>query len=268
MQHTQWHEEWRKRPDVCRIRDSLFAWLKLEQQAILEIGPLDRPLLDKGPAYQLKYLDYADTATLRQNITGHPLRNPDAVVELDYVQGERLLSDVVTERFDLIVASHVLEHLPNLLGWLREAAKILKPGGKIFAVYPDRRYTFDLERPATSVGTLLENDLLQRTRPSPAAAFDQYYYHKNVDSNSLWQGYSAHQQKIPRTFPPAQAMHAFQEAHRTYLNCHCNLLDLESLQEALSLSRQFGLQPFQVSRSLPTSKPYLDFIVLLDQSDT
>lgn len=257
--------QWRKRPDIRRIRDTLFNWLTLKNKDILEIGPLDKPLLDKSD-YRVKYLDHANVENLKKHIANNKNRNPDAIVELDYIQEDRLLSNVVQQPVDLIVSSHVLEHLPNLFGWLREAAKILKPGGQIFAVVPDRRYTFDLERPATSIGTLLENDVLQRTQPSPAMAFDERYYHRLVDSNQLWQNYVTHYQQVKRTFSAVQAMQQFQQAQKTYVDCHCNLFDLQSLDETLIVTQRLGVQPFKTSRSLPTSAPFLDFIILLEKT--
>ncbi len=257
--------EWRKRADVRRGREALLRWVKLRNKAILEIGALDKPLLDKAD-YRVKYLDHTDEESLKKYIAHADCREPDAVVTLDYIQGERALSEVVQEPFDVIVSSHVLEHLPNLFGWLREAASILQPGGQIFAVVPDRRYTFDLERPATSIGSLLENDLLQRTKPSPATAFDAHYYHRLVDSNQLWKNYAAHWQQSKRTFSPQQAMGLFNQARDTYIDCHCNLFDLRSFDEALTVAQQLGVQPFKLVRSLPTCAPFLDFVVLLEKT--
>ncbi len=54
---------------------------------------------------------------------------------------------------DLLVASHVIEHVPDLITWLREIASVLKPTGQARLAIPDRRYTFDLLRVETQLRT-------------------------------------------------------------------------------------------------------------------
>lgn len=41
-----------------------------------------------------------------------------------------------TNQFDLIEADHVLEHLPDIFGVMREIHRILKPGGKVVIRVP------------------------------------------------------------------------------------------------------------------------------------
>jgi 2-polyprenyl-3-methyl-5-hydroxy-6-metoxy-1,4-benzoquinol methylase len=49
-----------------------------------------------------------------------------------------LLNDLVEESFyDLIVLSHVLEHLPNPMSSLEQCLRLLRPGGKLLVVVPN-----------------------------------------------------------------------------------------------------------------------------------
>jgi SAM-dependent methyltransferase len=52
---------------------------------------------------------------------------------------------------DFIYSNHVFEHLPNPLGVVTNWLRKLKPSGIIGGVVPDRRYTFDLRQPASTV---------------------------------------------------------------------------------------------------------------------
>lgn len=58
---------------------------------------------------------------------------------------------------DYVVASHVLEHVANPVAALAEWLRVLKPGGLIYLVVPDRRQTWDHTRPLTSVDHLLDD---------------------------------------------------------------------------------------------------------------
>jgi predicted SAM-dependent methyltransferase len=58
---------------------------------------------------------------------------------------------------DYFVASHVLEHLGNPIRALEEWTRALKPGGLLYLIVPDRRYTFDRPRRPTEVAHLFED---------------------------------------------------------------------------------------------------------------
>ena len=53
--------------------------------------------------------------------------------------------------FDFVISAHVLEHLRDPVGSIVHAVRILKPGGVLLLVVPDLRYTFDRNRPETTV---------------------------------------------------------------------------------------------------------------------
>jgi SAM-dependent methyltransferase len=59
--------------------------------------------------------------------------------------------------YDALLASHVLEHLANPLGALREWRRILRPGGHVLLIVPHREGTFDHRRPVTTLEHLRED---------------------------------------------------------------------------------------------------------------
>jgi SAM-dependent methyltransferase len=54
------------------------------------------------------------------------------------------------DRFDYIIATHVIEHIPQLILFFQDISKILNPQGKICLSIPDKRYCFDHFRCPTS----------------------------------------------------------------------------------------------------------------------
>jgi SAM-dependent methyltransferase len=52
---------------------------------------------------------------------------------------------------DFVISAHVIEHLRDPLGSIVNAMRTLKPGGVHILVVPDMRYTFDQNRPETSL---------------------------------------------------------------------------------------------------------------------
>ena len=106
----------------------------------LEIGPLAAPRVRKnqGP---VRYLDHASTAELRRKYADDPVikHRLDDIVDVDYVIGENAaISDVVAADtpFDYVIASHVFEHIPDPIGWMRDLTHVLHPGGILSLIIP------------------------------------------------------------------------------------------------------------------------------------
>jgi len=72
-------------------------------------------------------------------------------------------SSVEDERYDFVLASHVLEHLANPLRALAEWRRILRPGGTILVVVPHRAFTFDHRRPL-SIFSHIQDDYKNNTQ--------------------------------------------------------------------------------------------------------
>jgi SAM-dependent methyltransferase len=75
---------------------------------------------------------------------------PDIVADLDTDR----LGMVPDASQDFVVASHILEHLAEPIGMLEEIHRVLRPGGHLLLLLPDRRRTFDRTRYGTGLDHL------------------------------------------------------------------------------------------------------------------
>ena len=91
---------------------------------------------------------------------------------------------VQQDRFGMILASHVVEHVPDLVGYLNQVADILIPGGVLRLAVPDKRYCFDARRRLSTRGDIIEAHLEQRKRPSVRAAYDFFLYSHTLSQQS------------------------------------------------------------------------------------
>jgi predicted SAM-dependent methyltransferase len=130
------------RPDVAR------AYLRGRG---IEIGALHRPL--RVPyAARVCYLDRLPREELyRQypNLAGHKL------VPVDIVDDAERLARVADGSQDFVIANHFLEHCQDPIGTLVHFFRVLRDDGILFLTVPDKRYTFDRDRPVTPLGHLL-----------------------------------------------------------------------------------------------------------------
>jgi len=252
-----------QRPDFERYLKQLSDWIELINLRGLEIGPLDKPLLPKS-AYDVRYLDVFPVEKLVERCRANPNRDENQVVPLDYVLGKHSISEIVTQKFNYVVASHVIEHLPNLFGWLRDLAKILETNGELFLVVPDHHFTFDMKRPLSSLGELIENDRNQIQKPSFRSVFDQRFYHRQATSHQIWQAKQKEQKlELAASFNPRSAYDFAQRTDSEYIDVHCNVFESESFVELINASWELNLQPFKCMAEKPTTPPFLDFMALL-----
>jgi SAM-dependent methyltransferase len=137
----------------------------------LEIGPSHNPLLPKSQGHRVETVDYANAEHLREKYRALNI-DISHIEEVDYVSGGDSILETIGKpgRYDYIVASHVIEHVPDLVGFLRDCEQLLKPDGRLSLAIPDKRYCFDVFQTLSTTGHVLAARGANRT--NPATAFD------------------------------------------------------------------------------------------------
>lgn len=119
----------------------------------LEIGALHRPLrLPMGAT--ARYVDRMDCDTLREH---YPELAKYRLVNVDVIDDGETLGTQPDCSADFIVANHFIEHTEDPLGTLASHLRVLKPGGILYLAVPDRRRTFDSDRPATPLEHVIQD---------------------------------------------------------------------------------------------------------------
>jgi len=104
----------------------------------LEIGPFNNPL---ATGNNVRYFDVLDRDGLIERAKrfgfGH-----ETVPQIDYVHPIGDLS-IISEKFDVVISSHLVEHQPDLVRHLAQIGSLLTDEGLYFCFIPDKRYCFD-----------------------------------------------------------------------------------------------------------------------------
>jgi 2-polyprenyl-3-methyl-5-hydroxy-6-metoxy-1,4-benzoquinol methylase len=80
----------------------------------VEVGPILRLVLTK-PEYNVYYADYAPIEHWREEYSKSKMVDINKIPFIDFIIGEKYLDEVAgLEKFDYIIASHVIEHVPDL----------------------------------------------------------------------------------------------------------------------------------------------------------
>lgn len=180
----------------------------------LELGPLDRPIMAKRDGFDVQIVDYLDTESLRAKYgtDEHPDIDPSAIEEVDFVsRGEPLRELIGAEGvYDWVVASHVIEHIPDLVSFLQDVEHILRGGGRLALVVPDKRFTLDYYGELSTTGQVLDAHAERRTRPTAGQAFDHYARAATLGGRIAW---SANDDGVPEMLHPhASARSAYERS--------------------------------------------------------
>jgi len=123
----------------------------------VEIGAFKTPIPGISPVYIDRFAEYAGEPT-----------------SADYY-GDACDLPFYDSSVRYVATSHVLEHVANPLAAISEWFRVIKHGGYIYMVVPDRNKTFDHPRPLTEVEHLL-CDYRNRVTQSDATHIDDFVY--------------------------------------------------------------------------------------------
>lgn len=247
-------------------RDKLLADLDLVRSTGIEIGPLYRPLVGKSDG-KVIYVDHADTKTIRKKYQDDPAVNIEEIVEVDAVWGTQALQACLKdEKVDYVIASHVIEHVPDLITWLEEIEAVLKPGGSLRLVVPDRRFTFDYLRRESRLCDIVNAYLLKARTPLPIAILDYVTSVRQVDVRAAWDG------TLPAELPlvPGHVLKAAiglardQIANGTYHDVHCWVFTPRSFANLFAEAAAEGLIRYACKILHDTEPGQLEFVAILE----
>lgn len=121
----------------------------------IEIGPGHVPFpVPKGVV--VRYVDRWEpevNSSLFAELGGDPgFPKPDMLVDLDLDR----LAGITDGSQDFVIASHVIEHLANPLAMLIDVHRVLRSGGLLVLLLPDRHKTLDRQREPTPLSHVVD----------------------------------------------------------------------------------------------------------------
>lgn len=254
-------------------RTKILGAIDVPTQRGVEIGPLHHPRLRRDEG-NVRYLDHATRDELRAKYEGNAeaAAHLDDLVDVDYIwsPGKRLI-EVVGDwaPVDFVIASHLIEHLPNPVGWLHQVAELLRPGGVLSLVIPDKRYCFDAKRRETTLSQLVDSAIRERDLPT----FQQIFDHESnflgtVAAAELWAGTDVSGRrrgdvKSAEQFALARCLH--QRDTGEYLDVHASVFTPTSFLEILEGLIELDWLDFMIVRFYPTEVGSLEFFVTLER---
>lgn len=167
----------------------------------LEIGPGLNPIAPKREGYNVEILDFLPSHLLYEK---YKISGPNQFEDVDYIwNGEKYQELIGEKKFDWIIASHVLEHTPDLISFLRECRSILKDSGILCLIVPDKRYCFDTFREVTGIGKIIDNYFDKRKSPSLGSAIEQTLNSATKNGKIAWNSSTRGKPKLSNSMEKA-----------------------------------------------------------------
>ncbi|MGR3794764.1 class I SAM-dependent methyltransferase [Vannielia sp. SX4] len=205
----------------------------------LEIGPYVNPCLT-GPS--TRYLDVLSTEGLAARAAKMGL-STERLPEIHYVSTDCTMA-CVDERFEVLFSAHNLEHQPDLISHLREAARLLEPGGTYGMIVPNAKYCFDALLPLSTIAAVFDAYTEKRRRHTLGTIVRHRAMTTHNNSAKHWK------QSWHRSYTPLDpervkaALAEFENADGAYIDAHAWQFDPLSLSDILRTLIATGHIPF------------------------
>lgn len=250
-------------------RERILRGLDLPSSCGAEIGPLHNPLISKSGCDVL-YVDHCDSEALRAIWARDPsvdtsklhvdvVWQATSFLNALQVSSPRFKSD---KRLDYVVASHVIEHVPDLIRWLSEIHQVLSPQGELRLAVPDRRFTFDYFRQDTTLSDLLSAHLAGARVPSAACILDHTLNMVNVDLTAAWSG-NIDPTSLSRVYSFEYCVETARDSlvNGTYHDFHCWVFTPLSFLKLMTEMAEYDLHTFSCEAFYDTAYHDFEFIL-------
>ncbi|MEB2848291.1 methyltransferase domain-containing protein [Endobacterium cereale] len=204
----------------------------------LEVGPGYDAFFPKSQGFNVQTVDHADGEALRRKYSDFA----DKIEEVDYVSDGGSLLELIGEpkKYDFIFASHVIEHITDVVRFIGDCESLLKDNGTLVLVVPDKRFCFDTFRPISTVGQVLDAHIEKRTRHTPGQIFDFYLSCAQRSGSGIWVEPNLSDMSLMNEFSVVETK--FREATSTsdYMDTHGWMFTPTSFRLLIKKLRQMG----------------------------
>ena len=223
----------------------------------IEIGPSHAPIAPKKDGYKVHIIDHLSREMLIEKYKEENVQI-DNIEEVDFVWNGEPYVDLTgrPNYYDWIIASHVVEHIPDLIEFMKDCDSILNENGVLSLAVPNSNCCFDFFRPISGISKVIDAHHQKSKIHSPGTAVEHVLNVSSRDGQTTWnrkfslQGDFGfyHSVKDAR-----QAMEAAKAHHHHYQDFHAWCFSPHSFRLLVYDLFCLGLIPLREISFFPTS---------------
>lgn len=220
----------------------------------IEIGPSHNPIAPKKKGYRVHIIDHMNREGLVAKYQGHGV-DLTMIEEVDFVWHGENYSELTGRRkyYDWIIASHVIEHTPDLIAFLNDCDSILKDDGVVCLVIPDKRFCFDHHRPITGISKIIDSHLQKHRIHSPGTVAEYFLNVVSKDGKIAWDSTITGKFSLVHSIEDALRGMSAVVNENAYLDVHSWCFVPHSFRLIINDLHHLGIIPFQEMSFHPTS---------------
>ncbi len=219
----------------------------------LEIGPSYGPIASKRAGFRVDILDHLDRDGLMRKYRPFGV-DVDQIEPVDYVWNGEPYAELIgkTKYYDWIIASHLIEHTPDLIGFLHNCDCILKDTGALSLAIPDARYCFDHFRPLTGLSKIIDAHLNRHTIHTAGSVAEHILNHVSCGGRVSWDAGTSGAFAFSHSLEEARGAIGEVMQHQAYLDVHAWCFTPHSFRLILRDLFDLGFVPFRELAFFPT----------------
>lgn len=162
---------------------------KIDKNTIgIEIGPSHAPIALKKNGFNVQIIDHLNKQQLIEKYKMLNV-NTDNIEEVDFIWNGESYAQLTgkTNYYNWIISSHMIEHTPDFIAFLKQCEEVLKEDGVLSLAVPDVRYHFDYFRPITGLSKIIDAYLNKSTIHSAGTAAEYHLNRVSRGKEGAWE---------------------------------------------------------------------------------
>ena len=221
----------------------------------LEIGPSHAPIAPKKDGFNVEIIDHATREQLVEKYREHDVE-VEKIEEVDFVWKGQSYKELTrkSKYYQWIIASHVIEHVPDIIKFINECEEIMAEDGVLSLAIPDHRYCFDCYRPISTTGKVINAHLYLNQLHTVGDLVDFHLNAVKRNGTLAWDKSNRDKSKYEFIFDTEEAPRYFDKvkASKEYIDCHAWCFTPDSFKLLIHDLNMLGLISFKIKDLFPT----------------